>query len=237
MAISRHELKQDQFVSTLDSWYEFYLNYQRQIVIGAIIAVAIIVIAILGANWYRGRQATAASLLSQGVGILHAPLTTAGEPAPAGVTSYPSAAARANAALPLFRKVTNQYRGTASAPEAAYYIGLAERDKGDTAEAERDLRAAAAGPDARVSALAQNALANLYASLGQTSQAEASFRKLLGRSSEVAPKSFVLLELAELEARTNPAAAATLYRQIEHDYPQTLTAQQAGQELASLPAQ
>lgn len=235
MAISRHELKSDQFVSTLDNWYEFYLNYQKQIVIGAIIAAVVIAAAYGGLSWYRNRNAQAEALLSTGLDALHAPLATAGQAVPPGVTVYPSLQARAQAARKSFQACADAYGNSQSGREARYYLGLTEIDLGHIGAAEADLRAVAASGDARVATLADNALANLYASEGKNEQAKALLQKLIAQPSLVVPRAMAMMELAQLEAATNPAAASQLYQQIQRDYPDTQTAQKAQANLAALP--
>ncbi|MGH9542307.1 MAG: tetratricopeptide repeat protein [Terriglobales bacterium] len=237
MAISRQELKSDQFVSTLDNWYEFYLNYQKQILIGAI-AVAVAIAVVVGVlDWARTRNARAEALLSSGLETLHAPLANAAEPAPAGVQTYNDAQERARAAQASFRAAADSYAGTESGREARYYLGLTEIDLGNTAGAETDLKAVAAGKDARVASLAQNALANLYASEGKSAEAQALFEKLIAHPSNVVPRPLAMMELAELQSVTNPAAAGKLYQQIQREYPNSELAQTAQQNLASLPPQ
>ncbi|MGH9533937.1 MAG: hypothetical protein ACRD2E_03665 [Terriglobales bacterium] len=235
MAISRQELKTDQFVSTLDSWYEFYLNYQKQILYGAIIVAVALAVAYGAVAWYRGRQAKAQKLLAAGLEAYHAPLVEGKEAPPPGITVYASVAARAQAAGQLFRQDTESYGSTAAGRMARYYLALTELDQNHVAQAVQQLQALAAGNHAEVAGLAGNALANLQAGQGKTAQAEATLRQLMARPTSLVPKTLVMLELAELEATTDPAAARRLYQQVQQADPNSQTAQLAQQRLAELP--
>lgn len=235
MAISRHELKSDQFVSTLDSWYEFYLNYQKQILYGALIAVGVLVAAYATIAWYRGRQAHAQELLSAGLDTYHAPLLEGKETPPPGVTMFAGVQQRAAAAGKIFRQDAEQYGGTAAGRMADYYLALSELDQHQNAAAANRLRALAASGDREVASLASNALANLEAGQGHVSVAETILRKLIAHPTGLVPKTLAIMELAALEAPTDPAAARKLYQQVENADPNSQTAQLAQQRLAALP--
>lgn len=235
MAISRQELKSDQFVSTLDSWYEFYLNYQRQIWYGAIIAAVILVVAYGLIAWHRGRQIHAQALLSAGLDAYHAPLVEGKEAPPPGITEYPTAQARAAAAGKLFAQAVSQYGSTRAGRMARYYLALSEMDQDQNAAARKNLQALMANPQGPVASLAANTLANLEASEGQTAAAEAGLRQLLAHPTPLVPKTMSLMELAALVAPTQPAQARRLYQQVQQAAPDTQTAQLAARQLAQLP--
>ncbi|HZT72557.1 MAG TPA: tetratricopeptide repeat protein [Terriglobales bacterium] len=233
MAISRQELKSDQFVSTLDNWYEFYLNYQKQIQTAAIVVAVAIAAGVGLTAWVRNRDARAEALFSQGLATLHAPLAGAATAAP-GVTTYANAQARAQAAEKFFQQAADSYASTESGREAKYYLGLIAIERGDTAKGEAVLKAVAAGKDARVASLAENALANLYATQGKTNEARALYQKLIANPSVVVPRSLAMIELADLEAVNDPGAARKLYEQIQQQFPDSDLARTAQDSLAAL---
>lgn len=235
MAISRQELKSDQFVSTLDAWYEFYLNYQRQIWYGAIAAVVILVVAYGLIAWQRGRQAHAQALLAAGLDAYHAPLVEGKEAPPPGIKEYATAETRAAAAGKLFQQAAEQYGSTRTGRMAKYYLALTEMDRQQYAAAEGNLRALIGRGHGQVSSLAANALANLEAGQGHTARAEVALRQLLAHPTSLVPKTMSLMELAALEAPTQPAAARRLYQQVQQADPDSQTAQQAARLLAQLP--
>lgn len=235
MAISRQELKSDQFVSTLDTWYEFYLNYQRQIWYGAIVAVVILVAAYAIIAWHRGRQAHAQALLAAGLDAYHAPLIEGKEAPPPGIKEYASAQSRAAAAGQLFQQVAARYGSTRTGQLAKYYLALTEMDQQRDAVAEKSLRALMRQGDPSVASLAANALANFQAGQGKTAQAEQVLRQLVAHPTTLVPKTMSQLELAGLLASTNPAGARQIYQQIQQADPNSQTAQLAARQLAQLP--
>lgn len=229
--ISRQELKSDEFVSGMDTAYEFFLEHQTTIVVTAVV-IAVVVLCGWGAwSWHNHRDQSAAALLGAGLDTLHAPLASSNPPA--GVAAFPSVAARGQAAAGQFQTLADRYGSTPSGHLAQYYLGLAQEDAGEP-QAEATLQKAASGSDATASALAKNALANYYQSRNENQPAIAELRQIAGLNSPLLPHSVVWMELANLERDTNPTDAANYYRLLQAEYPGTDTAQQAQQGLATL---
>lgn len=233
--ISRKELKSDEFVSGMDAAYEFYLQHQKAIVT-TIIVVAVVLACGYGIYaWRVSRNQRAAALLAQGLNTLHAPLQAAG--ATAGTASYATAAERGTAAAQQFQAVIDSYGSTRAGQLAHYYLGLAELDiatPAATKKAATDLEAASRSGDSTVATAAKHALANLAIQNGNLAQAHALLLSLTQQDSPTLPRAVALLELADLDRTYNPKEAALYYRQLETQYPNTSTAQQAQQDLVSL---
>ncbi|MGH9475236.1 MAG: tetratricopeptide repeat protein [Terriglobales bacterium] len=233
--ISRKELKSDEFVSGMDAAYEFYLQHQKAIAT-TLVVIAVVVACGYGIfAWRRSRNQRAAAMLAQALNTLHAPLQSAG--LPAGTSAYATAAARGTVAAQQFQSVIDNYGSTGAGQLAHYYLGLAELDVNTSAslkKAAADLHAASHSSDATVATAAKHALANLAIQNGNFAQAHALLLALTQQDSATLPRAVALLELADLDRTYNPKEAALYYQQLETQYPNTSTAQQAEQDLASL---
>ncbi|MGH9466402.1 MAG: hypothetical protein ACRD1Y_03515 [Terriglobales bacterium] len=233
--ISRRELKSDEFVSGMDAAYEFYLEHQKAIFATAVV---IVVVALAGYGvfaWNRARNQKASAMLAQAMNTLHAPVQ-ATAPAP-GIITYKTAQARGSAAAQQFEAVADQYGSTSAGKLASYYAGLAELDVKTPAadkKAEADLEAAGKSTDPTVAVAAKHALANLAIQNGDLAKAHALLLALTQQDSPSLPRAVALLELADLDRTYNPKEAAVYYHQLQAQYPNTATAEQAQQQLASL---
>jgi len=233
--ISRQELKSDEFVSGVDAAFEFYLQHQKQILTILVVVVVVVASSYGVYAWNHNRNQQASTELSTGLDTLHAPILQKGQTAPPGVETFANEQDRARSAEPQFQKVIADYGSTSAGKIARFYLGLTQVDLQQTQQAESTLQQAIQQGDDAVKALARNALANLYISEGKTSQARQMLQDLAKQNSPSVPKSVALTELAGLEKSSDPAAAARVYKQLSQEYPNTSTAQQAEQELASLP--
>lgn len=234
--ISRQELKSDEFVSGVDAAFEFYLQHQKQILTLLVVVVVVVASSYGVYAWNHKRNQQASNLLSAGLDTVHAPILQAGQTAPANITAFANEQARARAAQAQFQKAVDQYGSTESGKIARYYLGLTQVDLNQPKQAESTLQQVISSGDATVQALARNALANLYIAEGKTADARKLLQDLAQQNSPMVPRAMALTELAQLEANSDPAAAATIYKQLSKEYPNTQTAQQAQQALASLPA-
>jgi hypothetical protein len=233
--ISRKELKSDEFVSGVDAAYEFYLQHQKQI-LTLVVAAAIVAGGIYSyVAWQSSRNRTAAALLTAALNTLHAPLSTGAnaQPAAPGVTTFPSASARAQAATPQLQAVLQRYPSTQAGQMARLYLGLAQQEENNS-QAAATLQAAARSSDRVVATAAQHALANYDIQRGDLAAAHALLLKLTQQDSATLPRAVALMELADLDRTYNPKEAAQYYQQLQQDYPGTQTAQQAQQQLATL---
>ncbi len=231
--ISRKELKSDEFVSGMDAAYEFFLQHRQRI-----ITLAIAVVVAAGAvysyvAWQRSRNRSASSLLTAALSTLHTPLQNAATPPTPGVQTFPNAAARAVAAEPQLQAVIQRYPSTSAGQMARLYLGLAQQDQNDPGAA-ATLQAAAASSDKVVAVAAEHALANYDIQHGNPAAAHALLLKLSQQDSPTLPRAVALLELADLDRTYNPKEAVIYYQQLQQEYPNTQTAQQAQEQLATL---
>lgn len=234
--ISRKELKSDEFVSGMDAALEYYLQHQRAVITAIVVLVVVVASGYGYMTWSRTRNLAASALLSQALTTMHATVqaqpSSANAPAPAGIT-YPTVAERGTAAAQQFQAVINQYGSTNAGQLARVYLGLAQLDANDP-HAPQTLQAAAQSGDAAAATAAQHALANLDIQQGKLAAAHTLLEALTKQDSPTLPRAVAIIELASLDRTYNPKEAAQLYKQLQTDFPNTATAQQAQQDLANL---
>ncbi len=230
--LSRRELKTDEFMSGLDAAWEYCLEHRRLLITAGVIVVVVALAVWGGLSWRQHRLHQAQSELAQGLELYHATIST--QPLPNGQPSFPTATARAQAALAKFRAAA-AYRGTRPGRLARYYSALAEIDAGHGARGAAGLKRLSGSSHANLAALARAALANYELSQGNDAEAATQFRQLLAHPAPAVPRATILWQLAGIESHRDPSAAQQLYRQIVQQYPNSQTAQAAAQRLGQNP--
>jgi tetratricopeptide (TPR) repeat protein len=229
---TRHALKQDRFVEATASSLEWLETNRRNTIIAVTALVVLIGLIIIGAVVYNTRTSRAQDLFGQALTIYQSPIAVPGQPAMPGETTYPSAAARAKAANPLFVQIADQYNWLKPGDNAEYFAGLTYIDMGQTASAESALTKAGSSHDSGLAALAKMALAGLYRQTGRDDQAVDLYRALIKNPTLTVPASAATLQLAGLYETKNPAEAKRLYAQLKDQDKTTAAGQIAAQKLA-----
>lgn len=229
---TRHALKQDRFVTTTATGLDWLLTNRTNAITAAVAIVALAAIAIIGAVVYNSRSAQAQNLFGQAMDIYGAPIAAPGQQQLPGETTYPSAAARAKAANPLFVQVADHYGWLKTGANAEYFAGLTYLDMGQTASAEKELEKAADSHDSGLASLAKMALAGLYRQTGRDDQAVDIYRQLIKNPTLTVSASAAKLQLAALYERTNPAEAKKIYAEIKDQDKAGAAGQIAAQKLA-----
>lgn len=229
---TRHALKQDKFATATFSGLD-WIEANRKLTIASItILVVVVAIIIASAVTYHSRHARAQSLFGQAMDIYNTPVAVPGQPTEPGMTTYPSIAARAKAANPLFVQVADKYDWQKTGKNAEYFAGLTYLDMGQSVDAEKDLQKASNSSDKGVAALAKIALAGLYRQTGRTDQAADLYRQIIKNPTTTVPASEAKLQLAGMYENTNPAEAKKLYAEIKDQDKTTVAGQIASQKLA-----
>ena len=140
-------------------------------------------------------------------------------PARPGVPSFTSVEERARAAQQSFRSIRDQYRWTAAADIADYYLGLTAYDLGNTSEAEQILKNVADGRNRDLAALSKYALASIYRATNRQNEAIDLLKQLIAKPASAVPKVTAQLELASLYEASQPAEAVRLYEQVKTENP------------------
>lgn len=229
---TRHALKKDKFTSATFSGLD-WIDANRKLTIASIvILVVVLAIIIASAVTYHSRHSNAQSLFGQAMDIYNTPIAIPGRPTEPGATTYPTIAARAKAANPLFVQVANKYDWQKVGKTAEYFAGLTYLDMGQSVDAEKDLQKASDSSDKGVAALAKIALAGLYRQSGRTDEAADLYRQVIKHPTTTVPASEAKLQLAGMFENSNPAEAKKLYAEIKDQEKNTVAGQIASQKLA-----
>lgn len=231
---TRHQLKQDQFTTTAKETYSWAVEHRNKLVYG-IVAIAVAAAVVLGGWLYIQQQNESAGVaLGHALQVYRAPVTAAGEPALPGTTSFKSTQERGKAARAEFAQVVQKYPHTHSADIARYFMGLADQDAGNAADAEKELQEVADSGRSDLSALGKFALAAVYRNQGKDAQAVALYKDLIDHPTNTVAKSQAQLALASVYEAKQPQDARTLYQQVQKENPDSPAGQLASTRLSEL---
>lgn len=228
---TRHALKQDRFATVTASGLDWLQIHRRNTIIGVVAVLILAALIITSAVVYNSRSSHAQALFGQAMDIYNTPLAVPGQPAEPGFTTYPTAAARAKAANPLFVQVADKYDWMKTGKNAEYFAGLTYMDMGQNADAEKELQKAADSHDKGLAALSKMALAGLYRQTGRSSEAADLYNQVIKKPAVTVPASEAKLQLAGMYETTNPAEAKKLYAEIKDQDKTTVAGQIATQKL------
>ncbi len=191
-------LKQDKFVNTTTHGLEWASEHRQSVIKNGAIALAVIVVLVVGAVIYNSRSEAASVAFGDAMQVYQTPLAQAGQEVPPGMKTFPSTAERAKAANAKFLDVANKYGMTPSGKNALYFAGLTEIDAGQTQQAEDTLKKVASGWDSDLAALANFALAQLYRDSGRNDQAVDIYKELMKKPTTTVPAGLAQLQLADV---------------------------------------
>lgn len=230
----RHQLKQDKFASTTAETYSWALEHQKQVIMVTVAAVVALAIVLGGYLYFQHQGQQAAVQLNQAMRTYTAPIRPANMPAQPGEESYTSVAERANASRPKFQTVADAYPHTDAGKVALYMVGVTEVEAGNNSGGEATLQKASNAGGKDLAALANLALANLYASTGREQQAIELYNKLIAKPTNTVTQSAARMALAQVYAAKDPAKARELYEQIKKDNPNSAASTLATNRLEAL---
>ena len=195
---TRHALKQDKFAQATASGVN-WLGEHRSNLVRWGIAAGVVVLLVVGVAIFRYVESNGADLaLGAALDTYNAPLAQPGAPAESG--SYSSASARAQAAHDEFQAVVQKYGWMPQGAKARYFAGVTDLDLGQTASAEKDLKAVAGSWNRNLANLAKLALAGLYHQSDRDAQAITLYNEIAAKPSETVPAAMAQLDLANLYA-------------------------------------
>lgn len=233
--ISRHELKQDEFIQTVNETWEWV---QRQHT-ALIVAVVTVVVGLAGFGGYRvyaeNQMAKADAALGKAIRTFHAQILPPGTPKPpTDEPTFGTEQARNEAALKEFTELRRHYPRTPAARLAEYYVALCQEALGKQEEAIKILQSLAAGRDRDAHAIASYHLASLYLKMGKGAEAEKLYLDLLAKPSFLIPKTMAMMALADYYRDSKPNEAAKLYEEVKRDFPDTVAAATATDNLRDM---
>jgi len=225
--MSRHELKEDEFVSTVQAAEQFFKQNARELIVGAAAALVVAGLVMAWRTYSERQNAAANNALALALKTYQADVTAAPAPnlfSPGAAApslpdgSFTSSEAKYKAALAQFTDVVAKYPREKAADFARYHIGLCQAALGNEAGAIASLQAASGSSDKDAAALAGLALAGEYARTGKNDQAAAEYQKLADHPTSTVPRATALLALADLYRDTKPAQARVIYEQVEKEF-------------------
>lgn len=204
--ITRKGLKQDKFALEVGHGFEYFTEHQQEAKRYGTIALIVLLVAggyYYYSKWQSDKQQQALSA------AMRVDQAYVGESGPPGQLSFPTQDAKDKAVAKAYAELAQKYPGSDVGAIAQYNLGTAAADKGNLAEAEKDLKQAAEGPKLYAS-LARLALARVYAATGRLPEAEKLMQDLIAHPTVFVSKEQATIALAEMIAPTKPAEARKL---------------------------
>jgi predicted negative regulator of RcsB-dependent stress response len=237
-AEERHHLKRNEFAIRVAQVTESMAAHRSQVVLG-IIAVVVLIVAIAGYSWYRGRTSEkAGAMLGIAMTIYEAPIvpapTVPGALQQAG--TYPTQTARDEAALTAFQQIIDAYPSTTAGIAARYHHAASLMALGRLPEAERGFQAAIDAAGSTVfGPMAKMGQAEVLVASGQFDKGVQMFEALAADRDGMLPVDGVLMQLGRAYEKAGKAAEArTAYKRVVDEFPDSLYVPQARTELVKL---
>ncbi|MGH9314274.1 MAG: tetratricopeptide repeat protein [Vicinamibacterales bacterium] len=239
----RHHLKENPLAHTLARASDVMTTRGREIGY-AIVGILVLAAVIGGYVIWRGRiEASAGALLAAALTIAEAPVAPPATPPQPGATpqapppgSYPTEQAKLEAAVPKFLDVAARYPSTDAGLTARYHAACALAELGRSAEAQtRYQEVIDRDGNGIYGQMARLGLANLEVAGGQFDRAITIYKELTADRETRLPVDGILMQLGHAYARAGKTAdAKQTFTRIVDEFPQSLYAPQAKQELAKL---
>lgn len=222
--ITRKQLKQDEFVSTVDTVIQWGAGYWRPIAAGLAVLCAIVVLWWIGTRWSSSRADHASYMLYEAVSAYEQELAGGGDP---------GAASDAEAQL---REVIDRYGRSDQADTARVYLAKMHVERGET-EAARGLLVEVIDrhADDVLARLATLDLIHLRVASGEHAEVAQELEAMVAGSDHRLPRDSALFELGELYVTQRDADQARVYFQkLVDDFPNSPYVSRARQRLAEL---
>lgn len=241
----RHHLKENELAHSIVVAREAIEARQQQIKV-AFVAVIGIALVVGGVVWWQGRNdARAEQLLGEAMTALSARVVPVASAAPGevpaaatfgAVGSYPTEAAKLNAALPKVKAAAETYPDTDAGITARYHYAsaLSALGRHDEAVREYDEVIRRAGSDSLYGRMARLGKADTQMHAAKVDEAIATWKELASSTDEDLPKDAILMELAKAYvAKGDQEQARNTFTQIVDEHPTSPYAAEARAELGS----
>jgi TolA-binding protein len=237
-ATQRHQLKQNELAVTAARVLDAYAAHRQRVHL-VLVVVAALAMVVGGLMFVRGRKADRAAE-QLGIALSLRDATIAPAPTIPGATqapgTFPTEQARSEATLAAFQQVAAEFPSTDAGLAARYHIAGELVTLGrlaEAAQAYQDVidRAGASlyGPMARLG------LADTRARAGEHDQAIQTLTDLSTARDTAVPVDGVLMQLARVYlAAGRPDEARAAFRRVVDEFPQSIYAPDAQQQLAAL---
>ncbi len=238
--LTRHELKQDELLSTVEEFENFAKQHYKQI-ITVVSGVILLAGAVFGFRfWSQHQELESNALLGMALKTFHASVGSAsvdfaGGPNPAN-QMFMTAQDKYKKALEQFDGVVRRFPSQKAAGIARYHAGLCQAELGDQAAAIKTLQEASRSSDQSIGSLAKLALAGELVRAGKLNEAAKLYRELQDHPTSTVPRATAMLALADAYRQGQPAQARQIYQQMEKEFSSnTYLAATVKQQMESLP--
>ncbi len=220
----RHELKQNEFLVWLEYTVTWISENQRNLKIGAAVALAVGLI-LGGISYYQNSRGVEAQvLLNEAVDLFHARISdgTSAVQAAEG-PQFASAGERYAESLAAFQKVIEQYSSLDQGRQARYYAAICQSGLGNYEDAATDLEELTGGQRDFLYYLASKALAAAKDEQGDHAGAIEIYRLMIEDPNNPLPKDQLLFSLAQTNERAgNLEEARNNYKRVLEEYPESV---------------
>ena len=239
--LTRHELKQDELLTTVEEFENFTKKHRREIIL-VVVGVILVAGAVYGFRFWSERQESECNaLLGTALKTFHASVGSASPDLFGGGQdqanpTFPTAQAKYKKALEQFDNTVRRFPRQKAAGIARYHAGLCQAELGDQAAAIKTLQEATRTSDQTIGSLAKLALAGELVRAGKLNDAAKLYRELQDHPTATVPRATAMLALADAYRQSQPAQARKLYEQMEKEFgSNTYLAATVKQQIESLP--
>ena len=239
--LTRHELKQDELLTTVEEFENFTKKHRREIIL-VVVGVILVAGAVYGFRFWSERQESECNaLLGTALKTFHASVGSASPDLFGGGQdqanpTFPTAQAKYKKAVEQFDNIVRRFPRQKAAGIARYHAGLCQAELGDQAAAIKTLQEATRTSDQTIGSLAKLALAGELVRAGKLDDAAKLYRELQDHPTATVPRATAMLALADAYRQSQPAQARKIYEQIEKEFgSNTYLAATVKQQIESLP--
>lgn len=228
--LTRKELKSDRFALEVQHSVEYVAEHRRQLIRWGGTAAAIIVV-VLAIFLYRSHESgVRQEALREAMRVQNASIGPSGSDQ---ILTFPTAQERSKALVKAFGDIATKYSGSDEAAIAEYALGVNAADDGNGAEAQKRFKSVVDSGKAPYDSLAKLALAQIYASQGKLADGKQLIQSVIDHPSVLVSKEAATIAMAELMAKSDPAAARKLLEPLRGN-PRTNVSQAALNALSDL---
>ncbi|HLJ86774.1 MAG TPA: coatomer subunit epsilon [Candidatus Angelobacter sp.] len=229
---TRRQLKEDKFAETASEAVHWASGHRKGMVIGVAAGLAVVLLGVGAYFWWSHQTEQANVALSKAIRTFTAPLRPAGTPPNESMQTFTSIAERGTQAEKEFKAVADGYSMTQPGKVASYMAGAAALQAGNNADAEKQLKAAAASGGRDIAALSNFALAGLYRSTNRQADAARIYKDLSDQPTNTVSKAQAQLAMAEMYEASDPKQADGIYEQVKKENADNAAGQIAAAKLA-----
>ncbi|MGH9591576.1 MAG: tetratricopeptide repeat protein [Bryobacteraceae bacterium] len=216
---TRKDLKTDKFAQEVGHTVEFLSQHRSQSIRYGLIVLAVAVIGV-GIYFYNRHQATLrAEALASAMRINDAVVSPT--PQPPNLT-FVTQDEKDKARTKAFMDLAATYHGSQEGAIAQFYLAGALLDQGKLDEAQKIYQDVADSAPADYASVAKVSLAQILAGQGKTADAEKLLRALMSKPTIFVSKEQAELTLAQIQSKTDPAAAKKLLDPLRQSTSQTI---------------